>query len=400
MPGYQLALQLLGQAAAFPASAASLLQTKLAEAAAGSAAAVPFIAAVCRQVYLTRAVQSSQVSGARPASGLAVVCGVMERLLREQPGTPDLKQLLLTMLQDSWYSETASLSGCSRSSSGSGVGSRRRSGGGGSTRLLQLELGASQQQLYLCSVVAHLGLVLLSSTGWGTGSSSSHSGSADSSFLGPLVLYLTNPEAAAQQLMLGMPGDEAAQLLNTIVDGRTVYRCACGMPYLVGECGQPTASLRCPSANCPYTLGAISHTPSQGQTLVGQVGQVQERQQHGFISTYVAPDAAACSSTGSSILGSRARTAAGGSAAVAAVGARDLSPSSCQLLRLLVHAALLLGSAAGLQPSGGGCWVQQMMRQHSALLSKCYCSNGSCCWCPVRLQRISCWLWFILQSRP
>lgn len=53
MPGYQLALQLLGQAAAFPASAASLLQTNLAEAAAGSAAAVPFTAAVCRQVYLT-----------------------------------------------------------------------------------------------------------------------------------------------------------------------------------------------------------------------------------------------------------------------------------------------------------------------------------------------------------
>jgi hypothetical protein len=325
MPGYGQVQQLLAQAAGFPASAAELLQGKVREATTGSTAAQPLLAAVSRQLYLTRGLQGGGLS-----EGMAVVRGVLEKLTQEQPWETAAGQLLQSFVLNRWHHAGS----CSSSSS-----SGNSSGSGG---MMCLQPGASQQQLTLCALAAHLGAMLVTSAHTGassssTSTSSSSSSSGGNSFLAPLLMYLTNPEAAAQQLMLGMPGDEATHVLNSTagqVDATAVYRCACGMKYLIGECGRPSDSRRCP--NCELTLGGSGHTPAQGQQSVGRAGNLTEQQQRGFMSTVVAAD----STTGRVPV------------AVATLGVRDLSPSSCQLLRLLVHAALLLGSSAGLQAAG------------------------------------------------
>jgi hypothetical protein len=359
LPQYQQLQQLLSQAAAFPVSAAALLRSKVQQMANSPAAAATMLAAVTRQLYLPKGVAHSS---SQAEKGLLQVSHILKQLLQEQHGQMPAKQLLLSLLSNQWHTVGAASSSTScRSAAGSGM-------------LLQLHPGASQQQLYLCSIAMHLAQGLLSSAsnkhsstaaaaaGGSKGVSSSSSGGI---FAAPLLLYLTDPAAAQQQYMLGLPGDEATQLLNVAGaagQATTAFRCQCGMPYLIGECGRPAQELRCPSPNCTFSLGGSSHIPAAGQTQVGTAGQVPLRQQRGFISTLIGGTVDSPSgSTGSSSSGgsgSRIWGCCGDSAALAAAasaGVRSLTPSSCQLLRLLVHTALFVGSAAQLQPSGALC---------------------------------------------
>eukprot|EP00775_Hariotina_reticulata_P008301 gene8301-8486_t len=154
-----------------------------------------------------------------------------------------------------------------------------------------------------------------------------------------------------------MPGDEAVQLLNRVaaaVSGTMTYRCQCGMPYLVGNCGSPVEQLQCPSANCPYRLGGQT-----GQTALGSAGSAAEQQKRGFINMLsLEPMTAAAfpsfkkHSRGNGAASAADVSGAAGVLAAAASGVRDMPASCCQLLRLLVHAALAVGSAAQLQPPG------------------------------------------------
>jgi hypothetical protein len=361
LPQYQQVLQLLAQAAAFPVSAAAVLRSKLQEVATCGTAAAAVVSAVTRQLYLPRGVQSSlkqqKPTGGRAGDGLDTVRGVLVQLLQQQPGQAPVKQLLLSMLTNRWYCGDAASSSSSSSDSRAGMAAA------GSSMLLQLQPGALQQQLYVCSFAMHLALGLLSA-GSVTGDAAAtpavvgfHGGSSSSSsFVSPLLLYMKDPAAAQHQYMLGLPGDEAMQLLNIAgaSGATTAYCCQCGMPYLIGECGQPAQELRCPSPNCSYSLGGANHRPSAGQTQVGAAGHVPLQQQRGFISTLVPCTVAATSHPGSSSSSSQPAVISDAPALVAAasVGVRSSAPSSCQLLRLLVHAALLVGSAARLQPAG------------------------------------------------
>jgi hypothetical protein len=358
LPQYQQVLQLLAQPAAFPVSAAAVLKSKLQEAATCGTAARAVVVAVTRQLYLPRGVQSSlqqqqQPTTGQAGNGLDTVSTVLVQLLQQQPGQALVKQLILSMLTNRWNPH-----GDGASSSSSSSSSRAELAAAGGSTLLQLQPDASQQQLYVCSIAMHLALGLLSagsSTDDAAVTTLDFKGSSSSSGLvAPLLLYMTDPAAAQQQYILGLPGDEATQLLNIAGSSgaTTAYRCKCGMPYLIGECGKPAQELRCPSPNCPHQLGGTSHTPAAGQTQVGAAGQVPLQQKHGFISTLV--PGIATSQPGSS--SSRGRPAVSSDApslvAAASEGVRSLAPSSYQLLRLLVHAALLVGSAARLQPVG------------------------------------------------
>lgn len=217
LPHYQQVLQVLSEAAAWPASAASLLKPKLLAAFKCSTTAQAWLATLSRQAYLVRGVQSCASSSteaeAAGTGALGPVVSTVEKLLRDEPSVSPVKQLMLALLRNSW-----------QSSEGSSTGGGGRGGGGAGT--LHLRPGASQEQLYICAAVTHLAAAQLSAIqapqlrlgaagssaaaeACNSAAAAGRPGASAAGFAAPLLQYMINPAAAKQQYMLGMPGDEA-----------------------------------------------------------------------------------------------------------------------------------------------------------------------------------------------
>ena len=57
---------------------------------------------------------------------------------------------------------------------------------------------------------------------------------------------------------------DAQKILQSL--GTTWYRCPNGHYYVIGECGQPMQSSRCPE--CGLQIGGVGHVPQNGNVQV------------------------------------------------------------------------------------------------------------------------------------
>jgi hypothetical protein len=131
-----------------------------------------------------------------------------------------------------------------------------------------------------------------------------------------LARYLWEPEALAGGFVVGAESDVmAAQMRHN--PGVTLYRCECGMHYVVDGCGQVTHESTCPT--CRRRVGGAQYgRPNPGQTRVG--GPAPGGDERGYV-------------VSAEMIGREGHTE------------RSLTPVQYHVLMLLLHAALV---AAGL----------------------------------------------------
>lgn len=68
--------------------------------------------------------------------------------------------------------------------------------------------------------------------------------------------YCRSPSGWKDSFVLAAMSNELEKILNA-VSGVTSYRCSCGFMYVIGECGKPTAAVKC--KQCPRTIDGSNH---------------------------------------------------------------------------------------------------------------------------------------------
>jgi hypothetical protein len=161
---------------------------------------------------------------------------------------------------------------------------------------LHIMPGQSIKHIALSGLALHAFIVLSSPTGHRS--------------LEPLRLILNNPQCMQTSFFPTMPEDYYMEARG-LVQGTRWYECKNGHPYLVMDCGKPTVHLRCTDCGAPIGQGSGDKDARGHDTT--QTGHVLGSARHR--SDNPTPE-------------------------------RDLSPSACSLLRLLLHSALLWASCS------------------------------------------------------
>ncbi|XP_068759451.1 E3 ubiquitin-protein ligase rnf213-alpha-like isoform X4 [Montipora capricornis] len=186
---------------------------------------------------------------------------------------------------------------------------------GGNFRDLEAFPGKSAQDHTLAEIVIHTSIALQCI---GSGS-----------LTGPLYVLMTDPSSMANSYLPTMPDDSFLDCIKVIAEviarngeqrPGEWYECGnCKHPYFIGECSQPMEKTQCP--DCGGVLGGEQHK------FLGEYG-VAERQDR--------------TKTGH-VLGEP------GSRPTNAEPQRNLSPILCSLLRILMHASMVMGACKNAQ---------------------------------------------------
>ncbi|XP_041355040.1 E3 ubiquitin-protein ligase RNF213-like [Gigantopelta aegis] len=177
------------------------------------------------------------------------------------------------------------------------------------THLLNFQPGQSLRDQSILCMLFHFSLVLRNCQ-------------KKKNFLHPLITMATNPALFTDTLLPTMPQDDVEKMKQVILENIekdhqwknvVVYRCPNGHPYFIIDCGRPTTDGRC--LDCGLRVGGVGNKLADGnvedpgidQTKTGHI--LGDANQRPNIST----------------------------------SERKLSGQACTLLRLLTHAALLLG---------------------------------------------------------
>ncbi|XP_041354588.1 E3 ubiquitin-protein ligase RNF213-like [Gigantopelta aegis] len=170
---------------------------------------------------------------------------------------------------------------------------------GQQTPLLNFQLGQSLRDQSILCMLFHFSLVLRNCP-------------EKKNFLHPLIAMATNPALFTNSYLPTMPQDDLSQI-RQVLTGVVYYRCPRGHPYAIGECGRPYTESRC--NECGSRIGGTNHTAATGNVQDSGVDQTK---------------------TGHILGDANQRPNISPSE-------RKLSSQACALLRLLTHAALLLG---------------------------------------------------------
>ncbi|EFC43205.1 Hypothetical protein NAEGRDRAFT_80150 [Naegleria gruberi] len=84
----------------------------------------------------------------------------------------------------------------------------------------------------------------------------------------PISIFIKNPNTVRSTYVVTAEHDILGGILkaiNTKDGGHSRYRCNCGYVYLIGNCGQPNGTARCPT--CGATLGGEGHKLIQGSRI-------------------------------------------------------------------------------------------------------------------------------------
>jgi len=159
-------------------------------------------------------------------------------------------------------------------------------------------------------------------------------------------LLMLDPDKLKDTFLPAMDGDAFFQLFqimrlsgDAMVGGTWAwYTCPCGMPYPVGECGRPMETARCPSCKGPiggerHTL-VVSNKPASEQHFRGYTMLPAAQRKRGNLSSV-----------------------------------RGLDAPSAQVLRLLLHGAMVCGLLAR-TPRAVSCWKPSSCSAGSARFSK------------------------------
>ncbi|XP_009867566.1 PREDICTED: E3 ubiquitin-protein ligase RNF213-like, partial [Apaloderma vittatum] len=119
------------------------------------------------------------------------------------------------------------------------------------------------------------------------------------------------PDVVKGSYLPTMPGDLLFDKNWKIGDTEKVWRCRCGLPWIVTECGRPTEKKKC---KCGATVGGVWHTPTKGFV---EDDVTKDKTEKGYILK--------------SPLSRRNEVE------------RCLSPACVSLVRALLHSSLLLG---------------------------------------------------------
>ncbi|XP_041354620.1 E3 ubiquitin-protein ligase rnf213-alpha-like [Gigantopelta aegis] len=188
---------------------------------------------------------------------------------------------------------------------------------GQQTHLLNFQPGQSLRDQSILCMLFHFSLVLRNCP-------------EKKNFLHPLIAMATNPALFTDTLLPTMPQDDIKKMKAIILESVVkedsnaqvvVYRCPNGHPYVITECGRPYTEGRC--NECGSKIGGVSHKAFEGN--VQDSGTDQTKTGHILGDANQRPNISPSE--------------------------RKLSSQACALLRLLTHAALLLGCDINLENS-------------------------------------------------
>ncbi len=137
------------------------------------------------------------------------------------------------------------------------------------------------------------------------------------------ILWL-DPASLAGTFFPVQAEDNMAMVARAIGDGTTWYRCPNGHAYVVGNCGQTMQIGRC--ASCGVPIGGQNHQALAGQQVIGHqtaVAAAGGQAETGYCFRSVAEEADA-----------------------SAGAPRGMAPTTDRMLRLTLHAALLVGAVS------------------------------------------------------
>jgi len=183
---------------------------------------------------------------------------------------------------------------------------------GGDFRGLEVFPGKSAQDHTLAEIVIHTSIALQCI---GSGS-----------LTGPLYILMTDPSSMANSYLPTMPDDNLLECIEAIAVGMSRgrpgewYVCGnCEYPYFIGECSKPMQKTQCP--DCGGVLGGENHK------FLGKrrVASRQDRTKTGHV----------LGEPGSRLTNSEPQ--------------RNLSPILCSLLRILMHASMVMGACRNAQ---------------------------------------------------
>ncbi|XP_041350668.1 E3 ubiquitin-protein ligase rnf213-alpha-like [Gigantopelta aegis] len=186
---------------------------------------------------------------------------------------------------------------------------------GQQTHLLNFQPGQSLRDQSILCMLFHFSLVLRNCP-------------EKKNFLHPLIAMAKDPALFTDTLLPTMPQDDTKKMKAIILESVVkedrnaqvvVYRCPNGHPYVITECGRPYTEGRC--NECGSKIGGVSHKAFEGNVQDSGIDQTK---------------------TGHILGDANQRPNISPSE-------RKLSGQACALLRLLTHAALLLGCDINLQ---------------------------------------------------
>ncbi|CAB4430398.1 unnamed protein product [Rhizophagus irregularis] len=135
-----------------------------------------------------------------------------------------------------------------------------------------------------------------------------------------LAMYLHRIQDCQNLFILSCISDIESLVFNAVAvdEELTRYACKCGMKYVIGYCGSPVTSSRCPE--CGNTIGGTDHKLAKGNTRIDSkpIDQVSANDQAGYIGEPVNQ--------------------------TFTHSVRSLLPTSYRILHLMVHA--LIGASA------------------------------------------------------
>ncbi|ELU10973.1 hypothetical protein CAPTEDRAFT_198285, partial [Capitella teleta] len=139
-----------------------------------------------------------------------------------------------------------------------------------------------------------------------------------------LAAFSHSPYELQDLLFPTMPEDNAALIRAAIQDAKwgegVLYSCPSGHPYLIGDCGKPNASAKCPEGDCGLPIGGQKYdVPMDGNTPFS----TEDQTEFGHI------------------LGPANKRDA------REIGIRSLTPTSTAIIRCILHCAMSLGKVYG-----------------------------------------------------